>query len=140
MAGLNKVMIIGNLGKDPELKNNGKGSWCDLNVAVNERRKVGDKWEDKVEWVAVRVLGKAAENCAKFLTKGRAVFVDGRLETSSWTDEKTKEKKYMTRIVSFDVQFLGGGEGKAGNKSSGTPDPDPTNGSDLGSEDDDLPF
>jgi single-strand DNA-binding protein len=136
MAGLNKVMIIGNLGKDPELKNNGKGSWCDLNVAVNERRKVGDKWEDKVEWVAVRVLGKAAENCAKFLSKGRAVFVDGRLETSSWTDEKTKEKKYMTRVVSFDVQFLGGGEGKPGGgskTSSDAPESAPA-------DDDDLPF
>lgn len=134
MAGVNKVMIVGNLGKDPELKNNGKGSWCDLNVAVNERRKVGDSWEDKTEWVPVRVLGKGAENCAKFLKKGRQVFVEGKLETSSWTDEKTKEKKYMTRVVSFDVQFLGGAKGgdeqakPVESQASATP------------EDDDLPF
>jgi single-strand DNA-binding protein len=137
MAGLNNVKLIGNLGKDPELKNNGKNSWCDLNIAVNQRRKVGDNWEDKVEWVAVRVLGKGAENCAKYLTKGRSVFVDGRLETSSWVDEKTKEKKYMTRVVSFDVQFLGGGgEGKPGGgskPSSGAPESAPA-------DDDDLPF
>jgi len=138
MAGLNNVKLIGNLGKDPELKNNGKGSWCDLNIAVNERRKVGDSWEDKVEWVAVRVLGKGAENCAKYLTKGRSVFVDGRLETSSWVDEKTKEKRYITRVVSFDVQFLGGGDGKSGGgskPSSGEPESAPPV-----DDDDDLPF
>lgn len=136
MAGLNKVLVIGNLGKDPELKNNGKGSWCDLNVAVNERRKVGETWEDKVEWVPVRVLGRAAENCGKYLKKGRSVYCEGRLETSSWTDEKTKEKKYMTRVVCFDVQFLSDGKGNGGGGDAASSAPAPA----AQADDDDLPF
>lgn len=136
MPGLNKVMIIGNLGKDPEFKNNGKGSWCDLNVAVNERRKVGETWKDKVEWVPVRVLGRAAENCAKYLEKGRGVYCEGRYETTSWTDEKTKEKKYMTRVVCFDVQFLSDGKGNGGGGDAASTAPAPA----AQADDDDLPF
>ncbi|SLM28891.1 Single-stranded DNA-binding protein [Desulfamplus magnetovallimortis] len=109
MAGVNKVIIIGNLGRDPEIMYTQQGLavvrlavatsevWIDKNT--NER-------QEKTEWHRITVFGKQAENCEKFLAKGRQVYVEGRLETSSY--EKDGQTHYSTGIIANTVQFLGG--------------------------------
>ncbi len=111
-AGVNKVILVGNLGADPELRQAGNSQVCDLRLATNESWKDKDGVvQEKVEWHRVSVWGKQGENCAKYLKKGRQVYIEGRLETRSWEDEKTHEKKYATNIVANTVQFLGGKDG-----------------------------
>ena len=137
--GMNRVTLIGNLGKDPEVRFNQNGTpSCKLSIACNERRKDGDGWKDHTEWVPVVVYGKAAENAGQYLSKGSQVAVEGKFETVSWEDEKTKEKRYMSRVVAFDVMFLGGGKGDRGAAAVSTP-PKPAEAS-GGFIDDDLPF
>lgn len=107
MAALNKVQIIGNIGATPELRYTGaRTPVCNLRVATNE------KWRDKqgnlqehTEWHRVTIWGAKAEACAKFLDKGRQVFVEGRLRTRPWTDKQGVER-FTTEIVATDVQFL----------------------------------
>lgn len=110
MASLNRVTIMGNLGKDPELRHTGnKTPVCTLNIATTEYGKgEGGERADKVEWHRVVVWSKQAENCAKYLAKGRAVLVEGRLETRTWED-KDGAKRSVTEIVASNVQFVGGG-------------------------------
>ena len=145
--GLNKVMMIGNLGKDPEIRYTQNGSAvCNLRVAVTEKSKVGDKWEDKTEWVDVVAWGKTAENCGQYLVKGRQIYVEGRLQTRKWEDKDHKDR-WSTEVVAFKVIFLaGGGEGERsqnGNvspKGKSSPKADANAGNDDGFYDDDLPF
>jgi single-strand DNA-binding protein len=107
MSGLNSVTIIGNLGADPEMRFTQAGkAVCELRVAVNEKR----GGQDKAEWFSVTCWEKTAESCAQYLKKGRSVCVQGRLETQTWDDKKTGEKKYKTIIVASNVVFLGGGK------------------------------
>jgi single-strand DNA-binding protein len=106
--GLNKVMLIGNLGKDPELRSTRGGtSVCNMRLACTERRKEGDDYKDHTEWVDVVCFGKTAENAAKYLKKGRQVFVEGRLQTDEYKD-KDGNKRWRTQVVSFEVMFIGG--------------------------------
>jgi len=131
-TGLNKVMLIGNLGQDPEVRytQNG-GAVCNLRVAVNERRKEGDEWIEHTEWVTVVCFGKTAENAGKYLAKGRQVFCEGRLQTRKWQDKKSGDDRYATEVVAFAIQFLGGkGEGDAsgGGHRSGNGDRQPGGG------------
>lgn len=110
MAGLNKVTIIGNLGRDPETRfTQGGMAVCTLSVGVTERKKDGDTWADHTEWFRVVVFGKTAENANKFLKKGRQVYVDGRLQTRSWQD-KEGQTRYTTEIVANQLLFLGSGK------------------------------
>lgn len=105
-AGLNKVMIIGNLGKDPEVRYWQSGSAvCKLTVAVGERVKKGEAWEDHTEWVTVTAFGKTAELCGEYLAKGRQVYVEGKMRTRKY--EKDGVTKYSTEVVADVVQFLG---------------------------------
>lgn len=136
---LNKVTIIGNLGADPETRTTASGAVvCNLRVAVNERVKKGDEWKDHTEWFRVVVFGKTAENCAKFLAKGRQVYVEGKLRANKWTDKDGVEKT-TTEIVAFDVKFLGGGKKDGGgNGAADTGNND--NGSVGGDPDSDIPF
>lgn len=110
-ASVNKVIIIGNLGAKPELKYLPSGqAVCELRIATNET--FTDKQQQKqerTEWHKVIAWGKTGENCAQYLDKGRSVYVEGRLQTRSWDDKNTGEKKYMTEIVANTIQFLGGG-------------------------------
>jgi single-strand DNA-binding protein len=107
MSSLNSVTIIGNLGADPEMRYTTAGkAVCELRVAVNEKR----GGQDKTEWFSVTCWEKTAESCAQYLKKGRSVCVQGRLETQTWDDKKTGEKKYKTIIVASNVVFLGGGD------------------------------
>jgi single-strand DNA-binding protein len=120
MSGVNKVIIVGRLGADPELKSVGNGqSVARLNVATSEMwtGKDGQK-QERTEWHRIVVWGKQAENCAKFLAKGRQVYVEGRLQTRSWEDTATGQKKYATEIVANTVQFLGGGAERSTSTSS----------------------
>lgn len=109
-ASFNRVQILGNLGGDPELRyTQSQTPVVTMNVATTDYRKTpeGDRSE-QTEWHRIVVWSKMAENCAKFLKKGRTVFVEGRLQTRSWTD-KNGEKRYTTEIVAQNVQFIGGG-------------------------------
>jgi single-strand DNA-binding protein len=119
MAGVNKTIIVGNLGRDPELNETGGGTKvCRLNVATTRTwmNKNTNEKEEETEWHRVTVWGKQGENCAKFLKKGRQVYIEGRLRTSSYEkDDYPGAKFYTTEIVADQVQFLGGkGDGESG--------------------------
>jgi single-strand DNA-binding protein len=108
MAGVNKVIIVGRLGKDPETRTVGNGGTvAQLTVATSENwvDKEGQK-QERTEWHRVVAWGKLAEICGKHLSKGRQVYVEGRLQTRSWEDQQGV-KKYSTEIVASTVQFLG---------------------------------
>jgi single-strand DNA-binding protein len=120
MAGVNKVILIGNLGRDPELRyTQSQQPVCSLNIATT--RAYTNRNNDRVEeteWHRVVVWGKTAEHCNQYLAKGRQVYVEGRLQTRSW-DDKDGNKKYSTEIVADTVQFLGGGGGGRGGEGGG---------------------
>jgi single-strand DNA-binding protein len=107
---VNKVILIGNLGKKPELRYTPGGqAVAQFSVATNERwgGKDGQPAQERTEWHRIVVWGRTAENCAQYLDKGRSVYVEGRLQTREWTD-KEGQKKYTTEIIAQTVQFLGG--------------------------------
>lgn len=109
MSGINKVIIIGRLGADPELKTVSNGNnVARLSVATSETwvDKDGQK-QERTEWHRIVVWGKLADLCGKYLTKGRQVYLEGRLQTRSWEDPQG-QKKYTTEVVANAVQFLGG--------------------------------
>lgn len=152
-AGINKCIIVGNLGRDPEVRYGQSGmAVCKLNVAVTERQKVGEKWEDRVEWVRVVTFGKTAENAGQYLQKGRQIYVEGRLQTSSYKDKESGVERYTTEVIASQLLFLGGGEhGKGEGSPRGEAPhrqaPRGSGGSDMppppaqdGFIDDDLPF
>ena len=116
MAGnINRVIITGNLTRDPELRSTSSNTVCSLRVAVNGRRKnpSTDQWEDQPNYFDVTVWGAQGENCAKFLSKGRPIAVDGRLQWREWQD-KDGNKRQSVDIIAESVQFLGGRD-EAGN-------------------------
>jgi single-strand DNA-binding protein len=115
MASFNKVLLMGNLTRDPELRFTSSGSaLAKFGLAVNRKYKAGEEWKEEVCFVDITVWGKQAENCAEYLSKGRPVFIDGRLQFSTWeTDDGQKRNKL--EVVANSVQFLGqGGGGKPG--------------------------
>lgn len=112
MSGVNKVIIIGRLGADPEVKTvTGGNNVARLSVATSENwtDREGQK-QERTEWHRVVVWGKLADLCGKYLSKGRQVYVEGRLQTRSWEDQQG-QKKYSTEIVANTVQFLGSNQG-----------------------------
>jgi single-strand DNA-binding protein len=120
MGSVNKVILIGNLGADPELKYTPSNRpLCNLSVATNEvfKDKSGQR-QERTEWHRVTVWGEQAETCSKYLGKGRSVYVEGRLQTRSW-DDKDGKKRYSTDIVADRVVFLGGGAGEGGGRRGG---------------------
>lgn len=111
MAGsVNKVIILGNLGTDPEVKYLPSGqAVCELRVATSyDFQDKSGQSQQRTEWHRVVVWGKTAENCGKYLKKGRQVYVEGRLQTRSW-ENKEGQKQYTTETVADQVVFLGGG-------------------------------
>ncbi len=108
MASLNRVQLIGNLGADPELRyTQNQAPVCSLSVATKEfRTDANGNREETTSWHRVVAWNKVAENCGKYLAKGRQVFVEGRLQTRSWEDQNGN-KRYTTEIVAQTVQFLG---------------------------------
>jgi single-strand DNA-binding protein len=111
-----KVTIIGNLGRDPELRYTPQGTAvCDFSVAVNDRKrdKAGE-WQDVTNWYKVTFWGKQAENASKYLTKGRQVYVEGRLQPDEWTDRDGNNRTTLA-VHGSEIQFLGDGRGDGGN-------------------------
>lgn len=114
-GGINKVILIGNLGADPEVRFTPSGQ-----AVANFRIATSESWNDKTsgqkqertEWHRIVVWGKLAELCGEYLKKGRQCYVEGRLQTREWTDKEGK-KNYTTEVVANTVQFLGGGGGGA---------------------------
>jgi len=122
MAGksVNKVILIGNLGKDPEVKYTPSGTpVAKLTLATNERYKDKDgQWQDRTEWHNVVLWQRLAEIAGEYLKKGGKVYIEGRLQTRSWEDKQTNQKKYMTEVVASDLVLLGG-RGEGGGESGG---------------------
>ena len=118
-ASVNKVIIVGNLGRDPEVRYTGSGkAVATFTVATNERR----GGEDHVEWHKIVVWDRAAENCGRYLSKGAPVYIEGRLHTRKWQDRDGRDQ-YTTEIVAYQVQFLGAPrDGQA--RRDGPPPPD----------------
>jgi single-strand DNA-binding protein len=114
MGSVNKVILVGNLGADPELKYTPSSRpLCNLRIATTDvfKDKSGQR-QERTEWHRVTVWGDTAENCNKYLSKGRSVYVEGRLQTRSY--DKEGQKHYATDIVADRVVFLGGGGGSGG--------------------------
>ena len=149
MASVNKVIILGNLGADPELRYTNSGT-----AVANFRIATNDRWTDKggesqerTEWHSIVAWSKLGEICGKFLKKGRPVYIEGRLQTRSWEDQ-SGNKRYTTEIIAQNMQMLGGRDGA----SAGAGDWDAGKSSEAGAElpeipvnansnaDDDLPF
>ncbi|MDE0835977.1 MAG: single-stranded DNA-binding protein [Akkermansiaceae bacterium] len=116
MASLNKVMLLGNLTRDPELRHTPKGSAVtDLGLALNRRVQDGNGgWKEEVTFVDVTVWGNSAENAHKYLSKGRGVFVEGRLQMDTWDDKETGKKRSKLKVVADNLQFLSDGKGGGG--------------------------
>ena len=151
-GGVNKVILVGNLGADPELRYTPSGQGvCELRIATS------DSWTDKqgqrqerTEWHRVVVWGKRAEVCSKYLSKGRQVYVEGRIQTRNY-DDKDGNKRYITEVIANDVQFLGGGRGGDNRGRGDEAAPPPPADADFGGggggnygggggPDDDIPF
>lgn len=117
---VNKVIIVGRLGADPEVKAIGSGSTvARLNVATSETWVKDGNKQEKTEWHRITVWGKLAEICGKHLSKGRQVYVEGKLQTRSWEDQQG-QKRYSTEIVASTVQFLGAASGERSASSHST--------------------
>jgi single-strand DNA-binding protein len=119
---VNKVILIGNLGKDPEVRYTPQGTAvATLTLATNERFKDKDgNWQDRTEWHRVVAWQRLAEIAGEYLKKGRSVYIEGKLQTRSWEDKNTHEKKYSTEIVANDLVLLGGGQGQGGDEGGGS--------------------
>ncbi len=142
MGSVNKVILIGNLGANPELRyTQGQQAVANLRLATTE------KWTDKsgqkqeaTEWHRVVVWGKQAEIVGQYLTKGRQVYVEGRIRTRQWQDQQG-QKRFTTEVVAQNVQMLGGrGERSQDDMAATTVPPDDAVASDFGGGDDDIPF
>jgi single-strand DNA-binding protein len=111
MKNLNKVMLIGNLAKDPEVKQAGNSTVAEFSIATNSKFKKGEEWVEKTEFHNIKAWGKLADVCEKYLKKGSPVYVEGRIETQSW--EKDGVKKYRTEIIISDLNMLPSGKAEA---------------------------
>ncbi len=145
MASVNRVILIGNLGRDPELRYTAGGQpVASFSVATNERWNDREgKTQERTEWHRIVVWGKQGENCANYLQKGRTVYIEGRLQTREWED-KEGHKRQTTEVVAQSVQFLdrregpprgSGGGGAPGGPSESDSGPPPSSG-----PGDDIPF
>jgi single-strand DNA-binding protein len=150
MSNLNRVVLTGNLTRDPELRSTPSGSSvCSLRLACNTRRRNGDgDWVDKPNYFDVTVWGAQGANCASYLEKGRPVAIDGRLEWREW-ETSDGSKRQAVSIVAERVQFLGGREAADGGERSAPRSDVPADSADLeetraasgwADGEDDLPF
>ncbi|MES2201766.1 MAG: single-stranded DNA-binding protein [candidate division FCPU426 bacterium] len=142
MASLNRVIIVGNLTKDPELKFIPSGqAVCNLRMATNRKWKAANgEWKDEVTYVSVVVWGKSAEACGEYLKKGSPALVEGRLQSRQWETDKG-EKRSILEVVAERVQFLGAGRregGATGGSDFENSTPPPVES--AGGGDDDIPF
>jgi single-strand DNA-binding protein len=144
---VNKVILVGNLGRDPEIRSLPSGQpVANFSLATSRRWKdrEGNR-QEKTEWHNIVCYGKQAEIAGQYLTKGKQIFVEGRIETRSWDDKQTGEKKYRTEIICDNFQMLGSaGGGRGGGGAQASHDEEPSYGGGgsgpAGGEDDDIPF
>ena len=117
---VNKAILVGNLGQDPEIRSTGSGTpVATLRIATSDRRKDRDgNWTDHTEWHTVVVFGRQAENVGRFCKKGKQLFIEGRIQTRKWQDRDGRDR-YNTEIVADNVRFLGGRGESAGSYDSG---------------------
>jgi single-strand DNA-binding protein len=120
-SNINRVVLTGNLTRDPVLRNTSSGTpVCGLRIASNTRRKTsGGEWVDKPNYLSVTVWGALGENCHRFLAKGRPVAIDGRLEWREW-EAQDGTRRESVEIVADSVQFLGGAPDGNSNRDGGT--------------------
>jgi single-strand DNA-binding protein len=132
MASFNKVLLMGNLTRDPELRYTASGAAvASFGLAVNRKYKAGDEWKEEVCFVDITVWAKQAENCAEYLHKGSPVFLEGRLNFQSWETD-TGQKRNKLEVVANNIQFMGRpGENKGVGGGEAPPHSD---------EKDDIPF
>lgn len=131
---VNKVILVGNVGKDPEVKYTGSGTAiATLSLATTDRSKNrAGEWEDRTEWHNLVVFGKGAEIVERYVVKGSKLYIEGSLRTSSWDDKQTGQKRYKTEIIVNDLVLLSDGP-KGGAKAQHEPAAAPV-------DDDDTPF
>lgn len=136
---VNKAMLVGRLGKDPEVRYTPDGAMVtNFNLATDFRSKdKGGEWVDKTEWHRIVTFGKLAETCGKYLTKGSLVFVEGRIQTRAWED-KEGVKRYTTEIIASDMRMLGSKGQRSGDASQEPPLS--SSGADAPLSEDDVPF
>jgi len=141
MAGVNKAILIGNLGKDPELRYTPGGqAVASFSLATSEKWRDKDGvMQDRTEWHNIVVWGRQAEIAKEYLAKGRPVYIEGRIQTRSWED-KDGNKRYTTEIVAQRLQFLGTREQAVSAAPSGEIPSEAPPPADLSAEDEDLPF
>jgi single-strand DNA-binding protein len=147
---LNKVMLIGNLGRDPEVRSTPSGQpVANFTLATSRRWKdKNGQRQEQTEWHNIVVWGKQAEIAGQYLTKGKQIFLEGRLQTRSWEDRTSGEKKYRTEVVCDNFQMLGarggggmgGGDAEASGPGGGGPSYDEGFGGGGAPDDDDIPF
>ena len=119
--GVNKVILLGNVGKDPEIRATGGGTTvASFTLATAERTKDQQgNWTDKTEWHNLVAYGRTAEIVRDYVKKGKELFIEGRLQTRSWDDKESGQKKYRTEIIVNEMTLLGGGAGRGEGASSG---------------------
>jgi single-strand DNA-binding protein len=117
---INKVFLLGNLGKDPEMRVTPQQmAICRFSLATGERKKdQSGQWVDHTEWHNVVVFGKTAENCSRFLKKGSQAFIEGKIRTNKWQDKEGKDR-YTTEILADNVQFVGARRGEGSDSDFG---------------------
>lgn len=137
MAGVNKVILVGNLGADPEIRYTPSGmAVANFRIATSETRanKEGQK-ETKTEWHRIVAFGKLAEICGEYLSKGKQVYLEGKIQTRSW-DDRDGNKRYTTEILANTMQMLGGARDSGGASAGDMPGGEELPPSDI----DDVPF
>ena len=143
MASLNKVMLIGNLGRDPEVRYTASGTAvAGFSVATTEKFKnKSGEWEERTEWHNITLWGRLAEIAGEYLAKGKTVYVEGRLQTRKWQDRDGKDR-YTTEVVADKMQMLGGkGDGgRAGGAGTRSDMQEPAYEEPVFNPDDDIPF
>lgn len=143
---VNRVILVGRLGKDPEMKSTPSGlSIAKFSLATDEKftDRSGEK-QERTEWHNIVVFGKVADICGQYLKKGKLVFIEGSIRTDSWDDKESGQKKYRTEIIAQNMQMLGGKgeEGGGGSYSSSGPraSSSSTASSVNDADDEDVPF
>ena len=118
--GVNKVFLLGRLGKDPEIRATAGGmTVATFTLATSDRQKDAQgAWQDKTEWHNIVAFGRTAEIVRDFCKKGKELFIEGKIQTRSWDDKESGQKKYRTEILVNDLSFTGGGDRAGGSEGS----------------------
>ena len=142
MAGVNKAIIVGNLGADPEVRTTQSGTQvANFNVATTEQyTDQSGQRQERTEWHRIVAFGRLGEICAQYLHKGKQVYIEGRIQTRKWTDQSGNDK-WTTEIIAREMQMLGrAGDAASGAGSGGQKAAADAAGGSMTNEDDDLPF